>query len=95
VIFATPTVLVGPHPNIVFAAYLTSALRPKLRYAGVIGSYGWGSKAAEQTKALCAALKVEWFEPVMARGLAKPETYEALDALADRIAVRHKGLKER
>jgi flavorubredoxin len=94
VVFATPTVLVGPHPTIVFAAYLTAALRPKIRYAGVIGSYGWGSKAAEQAKALCAVLKVEWFDPVMARGVAKAETYEALDALAERIAGLHKGLKE-
>jgi len=93
VVFATPTVLVGPHPNIVFAAYLTAALRPKLRHAAVIGSYGWAGKAAEQTQGLCANLKVEWFDPVFTKGLPKQETFEALNALADQIAARHKDLE--
>jgi len=92
VVFATPTVLVGPHPNIVFAAYLTAALRPKLRHAVVIGSYGWAGKAAEQTQGLCASLKAEWLEPIFTKGLPKQETFEALDALADQIAARHKDL---
>ncbi|MFC2082045.1 FprA family A-type flavoprotein [Candidatus Bipolaricaulota bacterium] len=94
VIFATPTVLVGPHPNIVFTAYLTGALRPKLKHAGVIGSFGWGSQAAERAQALCANLKAEWFDPVMTQGLPNQETYEALSALADAIAEKHKNLEE-
>jgi flavorubredoxin len=93
VVFATPTVLVGPHPNVVFAAYLTAALRPKLKHAAIIGSYGWASKAAEQTQKLCADLKAEWLDPVVTKGLPKQETYEALDALADEIAARHKDLE--
>jgi len=89
VVFATPTVLVGPHPNIVFAAYLTAALRPKLKYAAVIGSFGWAGQAAERTQALCGNLKAEWLDPIFTKGLPKPETFEALDALADGIAARH------
>ena len=92
VVFATPTVLVGPHPRIVFAAYLTGALRPKLRHAAVVGSFGWAGKAAEQTQSLCANLKAEWLDPVMTRGLPKEETYRALDRLADQIAERHRSL---
>ena len=93
VVFATPTVLVGPHPSIVFTAYLTAALRPKVQNAAVIGSYGWAGKAAEKTKALCGNLKVEWMEPVFTKGLPTQETYDALDKLADEIAARHKGLE--
>jgi len=93
VVFATPTVLVGPHPSIVFTAYLTAALRPKLQNAVVIGSYGWAGKAAEKTKELCGNLKVDWMEPVFAKGLPTQETYVSLDRLADNIAARHKGLK--
>ena len=44
VVIATPTVLFGPHPQIVYATYLANMLRPKTRYASVIGSYGWGGK---------------------------------------------------
>ena len=93
VVFATPTVLVGPHPSIVFTAYLTAALRPKLRNAAVIGSYGWASKAAEKTKELCGSLKANWMDPVFAKGLPTQETFDALNKLADEIEARHKGLE--
>ena len=33
VVFATPTVLVGPHPLVLYAAHLANALRPKLKHA--------------------------------------------------------------
>ncbi len=45
IVIGTPTVLGGPHPNVAYAAYLVSALRPKARFATVIGSYGWGGKS--------------------------------------------------
>ncbi len=93
VVFATPTVLVGPHPNIVFAAYLTAALRPKLKHGAIIGSYGWAGQAAERVQALCATLKVEWLDPTFTKGLPKQETFDALDALADEIAARHRNLE--
>jgi flavorubredoxin len=93
VIFGTPTVLVGPHPSIVLAAYLTAALRPKLQNAAVIGSYGWAGKAAEKTKELCGSLKADWMDPVFTKGAPTQETYDSLDRLADEIAARHKGLK--
>jgi flavorubredoxin len=89
VVFATPTVLAGPHPSIVLAAYLTTALRPKLQNAAVIGSYGWAGKAAEMTQGMCGSLKVSWMEPVFAKGLPTQETYASLDGLADEIAGRH------
>ena len=92
VVFATPTVLVGPHPNIVFASYLTGALRPKLKHAAVIGSFGWAGKAAEKTQELCGNLKAEWFDPVFTKGMPTQETFEALDQLADGIAEKHKEL---
>ena len=92
VIFGTPTVLVGPHPSIVLAAYLTAALRPKLQNAAVIGSYGWAGKAAEKTQQLCGTLKADWMDPVFTKGAPTQETYDSLDRLADEIAARHKGL---
>ncbi len=93
VVFGTPTVLVGPHPSIVLAAYLTAALRPKLKNAAVIGSYGWAGKAAEKTKALCETLKADWMQPVFTKGAPTKDVFSALDALADEIVTRHKGLE--
>jgi len=94
VIFATPTLLVGAHPTIVSSAYLINALRPKLRHASVIGSYGWAGKAAEQITELMKNVKVEWFDPVMVRGLPGGATFKALDRLAEAVATEHQNLED-
>jgi flavorubredoxin len=57
IVIASPTVLVGPHPNVVYAVYLANALRPKLKLASIIGSYGWGSRMVEQIKGMVPNLK--------------------------------------
>jgi len=93
VVFATPTVLAGAHPNVAHAAMLTAALRPKLRHAAVIGSYGWAGRASDQIQSLCGNLKVEWHDAVFARGLPTEETMAQLDRLAADIAERHRELE--
>ncbi len=89
-VIGTPTVQVGPHPKIFCAAHLANTLRPKLKFASIIASYGWGSKAIEQTLTLISNLKVEVFEPVLSRGLPKKAEFKALDDLATTIWRKHK-----
>ena len=91
VVFATPTLLVGPHPSVVSAAYLIAALRPKLKYAGIIGSYGWGGKAPETIKSLTASLKLEWLDPVMVKGLPRDDDLARIDELAEELARMMRG----
>lgn len=95
IVVGTPTVHVGPHPQVAYAAYLANALRPKLKFASVIGSFGWGSKAVEQIAAMIPNLKVEVLPPVICRGLPRKADFAALDTLADTIAQKHRspGLK--
>ncbi len=90
VVIGTPTVLVGPHPSAVYAAFLANALRPKLRFISVIGSYGWGGKAVEQLAAMLPNLKAEILEPVLCKGFPKEDAFKALDSLATTIAEKHK-----
>lgn len=92
VIFAAPTVHVGPHPLVLNAAVLANALRPKARFAAIVGSYGWGGKMVEVLKGSLGNLKVEFLDPVVAKGLPKPSDLEALDRLADAVAAKHRGL---
>ncbi|MCK4630202.1 MAG: FprA family A-type flavoprotein, partial [Bacteroidales bacterium] len=40
IVVGTPTILTGPHPNVVYATYLANALRPKAKFLSIIGSYG-------------------------------------------------------
>jgi len=89
-VVGTPTVLGGPHPNVVHAAHLVAALRPKLRFASVIGSYGWGGRAVEDLTGIISHPELELLPPVLCKGLPRADDFAALDALADAIASRHK-----
>jgi flavorubredoxin len=89
-VIGASTVLVGPHPKAVYAAYLTNALRPKIRFISVIGSYGWGSKMLDECKALLGNLKVEMLTPVIVKGYPKAKDLQALEKLADEILDKHK-----
>ena len=90
VVIATPTVLFGPHPLVVYATYLANILRPKTRFISVIGSYGWGGKAVETIVKMLDHIKVETLEPVMVRGMSDEAALRGLDRLADDIVKKHK-----
>ncbi len=92
-VIGTPTVLTGAHPNVVYATYLANALRPKLKFAAIVGSYGWhGKKMVEQLTGMISGLKVEILEPVVIQGYPRHKDFEALDKLASTIAEKHQAL---
>ena len=92
IVIASPTVLVGPHPAAVYAAYLANALRPKTKFISVIGSYGWGGKMLDMLTQMVGTLKVDILEPVLVKGYPKEGDFKKLDNLADEILKRHKDL---
>lgn len=89
-VFGAPTVLAGSHPSVAYAAFLTNALRPKLKFASVIGSYGWGGKTVEQLTGMLTSLKLEILPPVLCKGFPREADFKALDSLAATIAQKHK-----
>ncbi len=89
-VVASPTLLTGPHPSVVYAAYLANLLRPKLKFATVIGSYSWGGRMIDIIKGMVPNLKVELLEPVLIKGYPKPRDFKALEELADKILEKHK-----
>jgi flavorubredoxin len=92
IIIATPTVLVGPHPAAVYATYLTNVLRPKTRFASVIGSYGWGGKMLETIGSMISNLRVEMLSTVIIKGYPREKDLKVLEELADEILEKHKGI---
>ncbi|MCD6378949.1 FprA family A-type flavoprotein [bacterium] len=90
IVIGSPTVLTGAHPKVVYATYLANALRPKVKFVSIIGSYGWGGKMVQQLADLIPALKVEIFDPVVVKGYPADKDFEALDKLAAIIADKHK-----
>ncbi|MBN2621639.1 FprA family A-type flavoprotein [candidate division WOR-3 bacterium] len=93
IVIGSPTVLTGPHPAAVYAAYLTNALRPKTRFASIIGSYGWAGKMPETLQSMLGNLKVEVLDPVIARGDPKPNDFKKLQRLAEDILKKHQESK--
>ena len=92
VVIGSPTLLGGPHPAAVNAAYLINALRPKTKFAALIISHGWGGKAAETLTGLLFSLKAEFFDPVITKGYPKANDFQALDRLAEMIYNKHQSL---
>ena len=89
-VLATCTVLGGAHPLAANAAFLVNALRPNLKFATIIGSFGWGSRAIEQVTGMLSNLKLELLDPVYIKGYPREEDFKALDKLAGSIAQKHK-----
>jgi flavorubredoxin len=92
IVLGTPAVHIGPHPQLAHAVFLANALRPKLKFASVIGSYGWGHKIVDQIAAMIPNLKVEVLAPVICRGKPREGDFDALETLAETIARKHAGL---
>jgi flavorubredoxin len=92
IVLGSPTVLTAAHPKVAYAAILANALRPKTKFASIIGSYGWGGRMVEQITGLLGNLKVEILEPVIAKGYPEDNDFTALENLADKILTKHKEL---
>ncbi|MHB8055183.1 MAG: FprA family A-type flavoprotein [Candidatus Aminicenantales bacterium] len=90
IVLGSPAVHVGLHPNVAHAAFLANALRPKAKFATLIGSYGWGQKMAEQTLGMLPNLKVEVLPPILVKGLPKEADLWAVEELAGTIAQKHR-----
>jgi flavorubredoxin len=89
IVIGSPTVHVGPHPMVAYAAILANAIKPKARYAAVIGSFGWATKVVDKLLGLVPNLQVEVLGAVLCKGEAKDPTKKELIALAELIANKH------
>jgi len=92
IVVATPTVLFGPHPAALYATYLANVLKPKVRFASVMGSYGWGGKTVETLVKMLDHVKVEVIEPVTVKGAPDEAAMIAIDRMADEILAKHRAI---
>jgi flavorubredoxin len=90
IVIATPTVLFGPHPKMVYAAFLVNMLKPKTRCAAIIGSFGWGGKTVKVIGELLSGMNADILDPVYIKGQPTEEDFRRLNHLADEILKRHK-----
>ncbi len=90
IVIGSPTVLSGAHPAAANAVFLANALRPKVKFASFIGSYGWGSRMVEQLSGMIGNIKAELIEPVVVKGYPKDDDLVKLEELAEKILAKHK-----
>ncbi len=89
VVIATPTVLSSAHPMAIYAAHLVNALRPKLKFVGIITSYSWGGMAVQQLQGCLGSIKPEVLEPVMIKGNPRDEDMKRIEEFANEIFKKH------
>jgi flavorubredoxin len=92
IVVGTPMVLAGAHPKAIYAASLVSVLRPKAKWLGIIGSFGWGGKLVESLSCALGAFKAEVLPPVLVKGLPLEADLVKVDELAAEIAKKHASL---
>ena len=92
IVMGTSMVLAGPHPVSVNVAYIASVLRPKAKFASLIGSYGWGGKLFDLIAQILAPLKLDLIEPLQVKGKPKEDAYKKLDEMAESIFEKHKSI---
>lgn len=90
VVIGSPTVLGGAHPNILYATYLINILKPNIKFISIVGSYGWGGRMVDQLTGLLPNIKAEMIDPIIIQGLSQEVDYNSIDALAVKIANKHK-----
>lgn len=92
IVMGTSMVLAGPHPVSVNVAYIASVLRPKAKFASLVGSYGWGGKLFDLIAQILAPLKLDLIEPLQVKGKPKEDAYKKLDEMAESIFEKHKSI---
>lgn len=90
IVSGTSMVLAGPHPASFNVAYIASLLRPKAKFAALIGSYGWGGNLFGKTAEILAPLKLEVLGTLQAKGKPTGEEFKKLDEIANLIFEKHK-----
>jgi flavorubredoxin len=91
-VLGSPTVLGGLHPLASYAASLLKALRPPLKFAAFVGSYGWGGGALRQVQEQIGPLKVEVVGAVDVHGPPDDEAMGKVAELARQLSLKIKGL---
>ena len=90
IVLGSSVIMAALHPLAVYAAFLLDRLKPKAKFAAVIGSYGWSPNPLKNAAELLPSWKVEVVGAVIAKGHPGAEAMKELDALADTIAAKHR-----
>lgn len=90
IVLGSSVIMAALHPVAVNTAFLLDRLKPKAKFAAVIGSYGWSPNPLKNAAELLPAWKVELIGNVITKGHPGADAMAELDVLADTIAAKHR-----
>jgi len=90
IVLGSSVIMAALHPLAFNTAFLIDRLKPKAKFLGVIGSYGWSPGPLKKAADLFPSYKADVVGAVIAKGHPKAEAFAELDALAEIIAAKHK-----
>ena len=92
IVMGTSMVLAGPHPASVNVAYIASVLKPKAKFASLVGSYGWGGKLFDLLADILGKLRLDIIEPIQVKGCLTEDDFKKLDNMVESIVEKHKSV---
>ncbi|MDD3276963.1 MAG: FprA family A-type flavoprotein [Kiritimatiellales bacterium] len=90
IVLGSSVIMAALHPLAVYTAFLLDRLKPKAKFAAVIGSYGWSPNPLKKAAELLPSWKVDVVGSVIAKGHPDAAALAELAALADTIAAKHR-----
>ncbi|MFA7256856.1 MAG: FprA family A-type flavoprotein [Kiritimatiellales bacterium] len=90
IVLGSSVIMAALHPLAVYVAFLLDRLKPKAKFAAVIGSYGWSPNPLKKAAELLPSWKVDVVGAVIAKGHPDAAALAELDALADTITAKHR-----
>jgi flavorubredoxin len=90
IVLGAPTVLGGAHPLAVYATYLLKALRPPIKFAIILSSYGWGGGAIRQIQEILNGFKIDIVGTLEINGPPTEENIQQIIKIAKDLAKKIK-----
>lgn len=92
IILGSPTVLAGPHPQMLYLASLAQKLNPPARYLGVVESHGWAGGAVRELSKIADKMNGEVLGAVEVHGSPRDEDLEKVVKFGQQFAGKIKQL---
>jgi len=88
VVVGAPTVLGSLHPLIMYNLNLIKLLKPPIKYAAILNSYGWGKGAVKQAVEIRESAKIEIVGALEVNGPPLADDQKSIIDLASQLSVK-------
>ncbi len=88
IVIGTPSVIGGMHPLMTYTASLLKVLKPPLKFAALLSSYGWSESASRQATEVVEKAKIELVGAHLVEGPPNQGDFQIINELGNKLANR-------